>query len=55
MDTRRSGGHNWGLCRLLHPGTIPALGMTRYGRVLLLKLGVLSVVVGARAYNWLLP
>ena len=37
----------------LHLGTIPALWTTHYGRVLLLKLGVLSVVAGTGAYNWL--
>ncbi|HEY0152248.1 MAG TPA: CopD family protein [Longimicrobium sp.] len=37
----------------LHLGRIPALWDTGYGRTLLLKLGVLSVVFGTGAYNWL--
>ncbi|HEX8431593.1 MAG TPA: CopD family protein [Longimicrobium sp.] len=37
----------------LHLGRIPALWETGYGRTLLLKLGVLSVVFGTGAYNWL--
>jgi putative copper export protein/methionine-rich copper-binding protein CopC len=37
----------------LHLGSLPPLWQTSYGRVLLLKLGVLSVVVGTGAHNWL--
>lgn len=37
----------------LHLGTIPALWQTQYGKILLLKLGLLSLVVGTGAYNWL--
>ena len=37
----------------LHLGTIPALWQTAYGRTLLVKLGVLSLVAGTGAYNWL--
>lgn len=37
----------------LHLGTIPALWSTHYGQVLLIKLGVLSIVAGTGAYNWL--
>lgn len=37
----------------LHLGTVPALWQTQYGRILLLKLGVLSIVAGTGAYNWL--
>ena len=37
----------------LHLGRIPALWETGYGRTLLLKLGVLSIVFGTGAYNWL--
>lgn len=37
----------------IHLGTVPALWQTRYGLTLLLKLGVLSLVIGAGAYNWL--
>lgn len=37
----------------LHLGEIPALWQTPYGRVLLLKLAVLSVVFGTGAYNFL--
>jgi putative copper export protein/methionine-rich copper-binding protein CopC len=37
----------------LHLGTVPALWESRYGQVLLLKLAVLSVVLGTGAYNWL--
>ena len=37
----------------LHLGEVPALWESGYGRTLLLKLGVLSVVFGTGAYNWL--
>ena len=37
----------------LQLGSIPALWETTYGRTLLLKLAVLSVVFGTGAYNWL--
>ena len=37
----------------LHMGSVPALWQTDYGRTLLLKLGILSVVAGTGAYNWL--
>lgn len=37
----------------LHLGNVPALWESGYGRTLLLKLGVLSVVFGTGAYNWL--
>lgn len=37
----------------LHLGTVPALWQTTYGKTLLLKLAVLSVVAGTGAYNWL--
>lgn len=37
----------------LHLGTVPALWQTPYGRLLLLKLAILSVVAGTGAYNWL--
>ena len=37
----------------LHLGTVPALWGTHYGRVLLTKLGVLSILAGTGAYNWL--
>ncbi|MFN2565904.1 MAG: copper resistance CopC/CopD family protein [Gemmatimonadaceae bacterium] len=37
----------------LHVGSVPALWQTAYGRTLLVKLAVLSVVVGIGAYNWL--
>ena len=37
----------------LHVGGIPALWQTTYGKLLLGKLAVLSVVVGTGAYNWL--
>lgn len=37
----------------LHLGTVPALWQTQYGRLLLLKLAILSVVAGTGAYNWL--
>jgi putative copper export protein len=37
----------------LHLGTVPALWTTGYGRTLLLKLGVASLVFGTGAYNWL--
>jgi putative copper export protein/methionine-rich copper-binding protein CopC len=36
----------------LHLGSIPALWTSTYGRTLLLKLGVLSVVALTGAYNW---
>ena len=37
----------------LHTGEVSALWTTGYGRTLLLKLGVLSMVFGTGAYNWL--
>lgn len=37
----------------LHLGAVPELWQSTYGRTLLLKLGVLSVVFGTGAYNWL--
>jgi len=37
----------------LHIGTVSGLWQTEYGRTLLLKLGILSVVAGTGAYNWL--
>ncbi len=37
----------------LHVASIPALTGTAYGRTLLVKLAVLSIVVLAGAYNWL--
>ncbi|MGI9077438.1 MAG: copper resistance D family protein, partial [Gemmatimonadaceae bacterium] len=36
----------------LHIGTVSGLWQTEYGRTLLLKLGILSVVAGTGAYNW---
>ena len=37
----------------LHLATVSALWQTVYGRTLLLKLGVLSLLAGTGAYNWL--
>ena len=37
----------------LHLGAVSDLWQTAYGQTLLLKLGVLSVVAGTGAYNWL--
>ena len=37
----------------LHLGAVPALWETRYGRLLIVKLGILSVVALTGAYNWL--
>ena len=37
----------------LHLGSVEGLWESGYGRTLLLKLGVLSVVFGTGAYNWL--
>ncbi len=37
----------------LHVASVPALWSTPYGRTLLVKLAVLSVVVATGAYNWL--
>ena len=37
----------------LHLGAVPALWTTDYGRTLLWKLAILSVVAGTGAYNWL--
>ena len=37
----------------LHLGSLPALWQSAYGRTLLVKLAVLSVVAGTGAYNWL--
>lgn len=36
----------------LHLGSIPQLWQSDYGRLLLLKLGVLALVAGTGAYNW---
>jgi copper transport protein len=37
----------------LHVGALSALWTTSYGRTLLLKLGIVSLVFGTGAYNWL--
>lgn len=37
----------------VHLGSVPALWQSAYGRTLLVKLAVLSVVFGTGAYNWL--
>ena len=37
----------------LHVGTIPALWQSTYGKTLLLKLAILSIVGLTGAYNWL--
>ena len=37
----------------IHVGTIPGLWQTNYGRTLLIKLALLSVVALTGAYNWL--
>ena len=37
----------------LHLDAVSALWQSEYGRMLLLKLGILSVVAGTGAYNWL--
>jgi putative copper export protein len=37
----------------IHVGTVPALWQTPYGKTLLLKLGILSIVALTGAYNWL--
>lgn len=37
----------------LHLGSVPALWESAYGKTLLLKLGILSVVFATGAYNWL--
>ena len=37
----------------LHLGVVPALWESNYGRTLLVKLAVLSLVAGTGAYNWL--
>ncbi len=37
----------------IHMGTVPALWQTPYGKTLLLKLGILSIVALTGAYNWL--
>ena len=37
----------------LHLGAVSALWQTTYGKTLLLKLAILSVVAGTGAYNWL--
>lgn len=41
------------LAAWVHLGSIPALWQTDYGRTLIVKLAVLSVVAGTGAYNWL--
>jgi copper transport protein len=42
-----------GLGAWMHLGALPALWQTGYGRALLVKFGVLSLVFGAGAYNYL--
>jgi len=37
----------------LHVGSVSALWMTTYGRILLAKLAVVSLVAGTGGYNWL--
>lgn len=37
----------------IHLGGVTALWQTRYGLTLLLKLGIISLVAGTGAYNWL--
>ena len=37
----------------LHLGSVPALWTSDYGKTLLIKLAILSVVAGTGAYNWL--
>lgn len=37
----------------LHIGTVSGLWQSSYGRTLLLKLAILSIVAGTGAYNWL--
>jgi copper transport protein len=37
----------------LHVGSIPGLWQTTYGRTLLVKLAVVSIVAGTGAYHWL--
>lgn len=37
----------------IHVGSVPALWQSAYGRTLLVKIGVLTVVFGTGAYNWL--
>ncbi len=41
-----------GLAAWIHIGYFPDLWGTAYGRMLLLKLGILSVVAATGAYNW---
>ena len=41
------------LAAWLHVGSVPALWQTTYGKTLLVKLAVLSVVAATGAYNWL--
>lgn len=41
------------LLALTHLGSLGALGASEYGRALLIKLGVLTVVALTGAYNWL--
>ncbi len=36
----------------LHLGSVPALWTTDYGKTLLIKLGILSIVAATGAYNW---
>lgn len=40
------------LAAVIHIGRVPDLWGTTYGRVLLLKLAILSVVAGTGAFNW---
>jgi copper transport protein len=42
-----------GIGAWLHIGSLPALWQSGYGRALLVKIGVLSLVFGAGAYNYL--
>ena len=37
----------------VHVASVPALWQSAYGRTLLVKIGVLTVVFGTGAYNWL--
>lgn len=40
------------LAAWIHIGHVSDVWTTRYGRILLLKLGILAIVVGTGAYNW---
>lgn len=37
----------------IHLGTVTALWQSQYGRILLLKLAILSITAGTGVYNWL--